>query len=134
MKADYRLAGLALAFSLFLTMTGCNRQDTVTNDTVKIQADAMYNELLTVYKVYADSLNLLPANDTLASANDFSGVLESKIYEIYKRYPKNLDEHLTEAQNDTLWQYASKFIEMRRVFDNRARQDSVALPTDSIDI
>lgn len=78
------------------------------------QCDALYGELLGAYKAYGDSMARCADTDTTGRAKALEERLERRIKEIYWRYPMDLDSHLSEAQNDTLWRYASRYIEMRQ--------------------
>lgn len=78
------------------------------------QCDALYGELLDAYKAYGDSMARCTDTDTTGRAQALEERFERRIREIYWRYPMDLDSHLSEAQNDTLWRYAGRYIEMRR--------------------
>lgn len=87
------------------------------------QAAALYGELCATYKVYADSL---AAVSDSATTDSVAMRLDDRVRRIYLKYPPDLDVHITEAQNDTIWRYAS------RIASLRARMRHVAAVRDSL--
>lgn len=92
------------------------------------QCDALYGELLDAYKAYGDSMAMCADTDTSGRVQALVERFERRIKEIYWRYPMDLDSYLSEAQNDTLWRYAGRYIEMRQ---RHARPE---MPTDTIQV
>lgn len=102
------VAGLVAA-SVF---AACGKDDKAASD--HSQADALYTELRTAYMAYTDSITRIPAADTSGMLGTLEARFDRCIKDIYWRYPQNLDYELTPAQNDSLWHYASRYIELRR--------------------
>lgn len=114
--------------SVFLALCfACSKNDD-SKSQVDIQANQLYKELNSIYKTYADSLEI--ASDS-ALVDDIVNRLDNKIKDTYLRYPANLDTHITQSQNDTLWRFVSRIASLRsRYHKNVLKTDSVS--SDSI--
>lgn len=124
-KTMIALMALALA-----AMCSCGREEEKAVDTA--QCDALYGELLVTYRAYADSLRRLPEGDTTGRAEAVEERFERRMRDIYWRYPVNMDAHLSETQNDTLWHYACIYIEARQRRRHPELTDTVTQNADTI--
>lgn len=91
---------------------GCRNEDKPVVDVT--QADALYEELLAAYRCYGDSLSMLPAQDTTGRERGLEERFEQCLRDIYKRYPADLDMHITQVQNDSLWHYTDLYVKARQ--------------------
>lgn len=121
---------LAMALALTLLGTSCRQEEDKKVD--RAQCDALYGELLATYKAYADSLNRLAPGDTTGHALAVTERFERRIKDIYWRYPMDLDQHLSETQNDTLWHYAKAYMDARQRHMRVERPDTASLAPDSL--
>lgn len=96
--------------------------ETGETDTQDTDARRLYQDLRAVYRLYADSLAAV--SDT-ADIDSMIMRLDDRVRKIYARYPADLDIHIPEAENDSLWVTVSRIAEKR----NRVRH---ALPADTI--
>ena len=110
---------------------GCQQKEKPAVD--HAQVDALYRDLRRQYIVYADSLRHVAPDDSAGTRAALIARFEAGMNAIYRRYPADLDEHLSPNQNDTLWHYASLYNEART--HRPAPADSIptdSIPTDSI--
>lgn len=122
------VAGLVAASLL----VACGKDDKAASD--HSQADALYAELRTAYIAYTDSIARIPAADTSGMFSALEARFDRRIKDIYWRYPQNLDYELTPAQNDSLWHYASRYIELRRQRLKPEPADTLEVLSDSLEV
>lgn len=96
-------------------------------------ADELYNELLSAYKAYADSLSQCAVSDTSTKAQRLIDNFEKRIWDINKNYPADMDARLTQVQNDSLYKYLDLYLKYKARLHVTASQiiktDSVAVDT-----
>lgn len=104
------LIGVIIAMSGL--MAGCSQSadKTEVSSSHIDEVNNLYSELKNVYKQYTDSVKLTEDSTSLMRIMD---EFEEKVYNIYKRYPANLDKELSQGQNDTLWLLANEYIKVR---------------------
>lgn len=92
-------------------IAGCRKEPAETVNTELV--DALYADLLSASRAYADSLKAVSINDTTGQIDRLLSNFENRIWEVNKRYPPELDFHLTQMQNDSLYHYLSICLEIR---------------------
>lgn len=75
------------------------------------QANEMFEQTLSLVKTYTDSLRTAP--DT-ASVRRIAENYEAAAAKISLGYPPETDMKLTEGQQDSIWRYTRKFLEIKR--------------------
>lgn len=125
-----RIGKTSALMALIITVIMCSCSSEQKDDAQDAQADALYEELKMTYKQYSDSLVM--AADS-AKIDSIAMRLDDRIKKIYLKYPADLDQKISEAQNDTLWQYASGIANLR----NKMKVRKIAtdsIPDDSVAI
>ena len=120
---------LILLPALLCLISACSRKEEKDGH---LQADALYEELLKTYKAYADSITRISPSDTTGMAQALEDRFESRIKDIYWRYPADLDYSMSEIQNDTLWHYVDLYIKARKRHGCVEYADTLAVPSDSV--
>lgn len=116
MKALLYAAGL-----LALTCSGCIHEQEEKDDT---EVRQLYGELCAAYRSYTDSL--ATASDTVSRLR-IADALSESLRKVYASHSPDLDQQLTQGQNDTLWMLASKYMKLRN-----ERIGSLSAPGDTV--
>lgn len=107
-----KLLPVVAAIGMAMVSLACQTKETEQVD--HSQADALYVELHTAYRAYADSMESLTPSDTIDSGEELATRFEKRLSAIYRKYPADLDESLSPLQNDSLWHYANRYIKARK--------------------
>ncbi|MCM1319736.1 MAG: hypothetical protein NC217_05085 [Muribaculaceae bacterium] len=99
---------ITLLLAITASLAGCRKKEESKVDTRLV--DEMYEEILATYTAYTDSLNNISVNDSTDRVAALSTGLEQRMMEINKKYPAEMDYHLTQVQNDTLFHYFSLYL------------------------
>lgn len=110
-----KLWSFAAVCSAFVLLLGCSDDKKVGAEMKR--TSSLYADLKEIYSVYADSL---AATEDSAKIDTLGSNLDDRVRRIYLNYPPELDYHISESQNDTLWRYVARITSLR----NRMRKVS----------
>lgn len=126
MKTRHYTIPMALLLLMAVASQSCSSDKQ--EDTQNVEAHNLYRELKETYRIYADSIN---ATSDSAQIDSMVMRLDNRLRKIYARYPADLDIHISESENDTLWSITKRIAEARNRVARPAVVDSLA--TDSVD-
>ena len=114
-----------IAASLLIFTAGCTSQ---TDDSKRRAARILYEKQMELIESYTDSITCLP--DTVDEAPTLAHFSE-KMTLLNLHYPDQIDIHLTEGENDTLY-YATQRLLAEARKRHEAKPDSLLNRTDSV--
>lgn len=95
------------------------------------QTAELCRRIVDLYNCYSDTLELYTDS---ASIDSIACIFDDRLRRLYLEFPAGLDANLSEAENDSIWRVAQRYIRLRsRMFAHPA--DSLvadSLPADSL--
>lgn len=75
------------------------------------QPDELFARTVEIVKTYTDSLHSAPDTAAIARLTDS---YEAAVTKLNLSYPPETDMRMTEGQQDSIWRYTRKFLEVKR--------------------
>lgn len=96
---------MTLVALAFVSSCSEHRQDD------RSQPDELFARTVEIVKKYTDSLRSVPDTAAIARLTDS---YEAAVTKLNLSYPPETDMRMTEGQQDSIWRYTRKFLEVKR--------------------